>query len=419
MKIAIVNKFFFPKGGQDAVALEEMKMLEKAGNEVAFFSMTHPNNPPSYIWENYFADFVEFSNCGKEYNLLEKLQIAKNFIYNSKAAKKFEEFLKAFKPDIIHCHGIAHQLTYSILVIAKKYNIPVVQTLHDYQTICPNYTLMLGGREICNQQCTKSGYIPCIANKCVKNSLSTSILSSAEMFFNHNILNYTKYIDKFVSPSQFLADLVIKSGINRDKITIISNSLPDIEKISPNFESKDYFIFAGRLSFEKGVYTLLKAFKDLPEQKLLIAGTGPMEEELKQYKSENNINNVEFLGSVDRKILPEYINNSIALIIPSEWYENQPMSIIEAFACGKSVIGCATGGIPEMVINDYNGFIFNMGNIDELKTNIVNLGRKTDKQKTLGQNAYDFALKNYNADKHINCLTKLFTDLLEAKNVLQ
>ena len=185
---------------------------------------------------------------------MEKLQIAKNFIYNSKAAKKFEEFLKAFKPDIIHCHGIAHQLTYSILVIAKKYNIPVVQTLHDYQTICPNYTLMLGGREICNQQCTKSGYIPCITNKCVKNSLSTSILSSAEMFFNHNILNYTKYIDKFVSPSQFLAELVIKSGINRDKITIISNSLPDIEKISPNFESKDYFIFAGRLSFENGVY---------------------------------------------------------------------------------------------------------------------------------------------------------------------
>jgi glycosyltransferase involved in cell wall biosynthesis len=412
LKIAIVNKFFYLKGGQDTVAIEEMQLLEKAGHEVAFFSMKHPNNPKNYKWEEYFADYVEFSNSGKEYNFLQKLLVAKNFIFNNKAAEKFEKFILAFKPDVIHCHGIAHQLTYSILIVAKKHKIPVVQTLHDCQTVCPNYLLMLKGKERCDQKCSKYNYFPCIVNKCVKNSMSASILSSVEMFFNHNILNYTQYIDKFIAPSQFLANLVIKSGMNKEKVQVIPNCLTDIEKISPNFENKDYFIFAGRLSFEKGAFTILKAFKDLPEQKLLIAGTGPLEEELKQYKSANNMNNIEFLGYVDRKLLPEYIKDSKGLIIPSECYENCPMSIIEAYAYGKPVIGADVGGIPEMITNDINGYVFEVGNIVELKQNIVKLERDKDKQKILGQNAYDFALKNFNSEKHINSLINLYKELL-------
>ncbi len=411
MKIAIINKFFYLKGGQETVALEEMQMLEKAGHAVAFFSMKHPNNPQNYAWEKYFADYVEFSDCGREYNFGQKIKIAKNFIYNSKAAKNFEEFIKEFKPDIIHCHGIAHQITYSVLPVAKKHNIPVIQTLHDCQTVCPNYTLLLGGKEICPQKCTKYNYIPCITNKCVKNSFSASVLAAVEMYFNRNILNYTQYIHKFITPSRFLADTVIKSGIADNKLNIISNCLADIEKTQPNYSNKGYFLFAGRLSFEKGILTAVKAFKDLPEHKLLIAGTGPLEEELKKYIQENNMRNVEFLGFVGRGKLPEYIRESIGVIISSVCYENQPMSAIEAFAHGKPVIGTAIGGIPELVINDYTGYTFSIGNLKELQESITKMATDSEKLKILGQNAYNFAQERFTSDKHINSLLKLYEEL--------
>lgn len=146
MKVAIVNKFFFLKGGQETVALEQMKLLEQDGHDVAFFSMHHPKNASGYHWSTYFVDYVDFSLQNPQMSLIKKQALARRFIANTQAAKRFGYFLDKFKPDVIHCHGIAHQLTYTILPVAKKFNIPVVQTLHDYQVICPSYTLLRGDR---------------------------------------------------------------------------------------------------------------------------------------------------------------------------------------------------------------------------------------------------------------------------------
>lgn len=411
-KIAIVNKYFFLKGGMDKVTFEEAKLLESSGHEIAFFSMHHPLNPKEYKYNKYFIDNVEFSNLGKEYSLAEKFRIAKNFICNKQAAQRFEEFLLDFKPDIIHCHGISHQITPSILPVAKKYNIPIVQTLHDYQIICPNYTLLRANKFICDDlKCSTGNYLPCITNKCVKNSFSASVLSSLEMYINDYKSKYINNINMFISPSKFLRDQITASGMQEDKIVHIPNFV-NIDEFEPEYSNKGYFLYAGRLSLEKGLYTLLNTFKELPEARLVVAGTGPLETELIDFKKKNNLNNIEFVGFKAGEELKELIKFSKALILPSEWYENAPLSIIEAFSYGKPVIASKLGGITEMVTEDFNGYLFSKGNIEELKSKIMMFENDKMLSAKLGQNARDFALNNYTGQKHLQSLLELYNSFV-------
>lgn len=413
LKVAIANKFFYAKGGAETVAFEEGRLLEQAGHEVAFFSMHHPKNPTEYKYSKYFVDYMEFSNVGKEYSLSQKLKLAQKFIYNKQAEKNFQAFLDDFKPDILHCHGIAHQLTPAILKIAKKNNIPVVQTLHDYQLICPNYSLLRSSKTVCSDlRCSGDRYFNCILNRCVKNSLAASILSTIEMYCNYKNNKYTKLVDKFISPSKFLRDTVIKSGLSEGKIVQIPNFM-NLDEFEPEYSNQGYFLFIGRLSFEKGLYTLLKAFKDMLDARLVIAGTGPEEDELLRYKAENSINNVEFVGFKSKSELMYYYKNCMAVILPSECYENAPMSIIEAFAYGKPAIGSNLGGIPEMIKTDFNGYFFSPGDVEDLKSKIKYFMEDPELSSNLGKNARQYALDNYTSQVHQEKLLKLYNTLIK------
>ncbi len=245
MKIAIVNKFFFLKGGQETVALEQMRLLQEAGHEVAFFSMRHPKNPAGYEWERFFVDYADFSLKESKPGLLRKLALAGRFVYNPQAAKRFKAFLEAFRPDVIHCHGIAHQLTYSILPVARRFNIPVVQTLHDYQPICPNYTLLKGDQSICGEGegCTPHNYLPCVQNRCVKGSRAASLLSAAEMVYNRSWFDYSRLVEQFVSPSRFLAGQVVARGLPAQRVLHIPNFLVGLEQYPAATGNGEYFLY--------------------------------------------------------------------------------------------------------------------------------------------------------------------------------
>lgn len=412
MNIAIVNKFFFFKGGQETVALDQMKLLENAGHNVAFFSMHHPKNIQNYVWSKYFCDYADFSLQGNTLRMSEKLKLGYRFITNKHASSRFNAFLGEFKPDIIHCHGIAHQLTYSILPVAKKHGIPVVQTLHDYQLICPSYTLLQGHNSICQNECNKRNYLPCIRNRCVKNSFSASLLSAMEMVYNRTLFDYTQHIEIFISPSQFLAEQIIRSGISRDKVRTLSNFLTDIDVNVPKFQHQGYYTYIGRLSYEKGLFTLIDAFQLTPEARLCIAGDGPMKEQLMSYILEKDIQNIKFLGHLDRIEVDELLSNAMACIIPSEWYENQPMTIIEAFSHGKPVIGSNIGGIPEMVIDGVNGYLFTPGNSKELAAILRRLLDGQDELELLGKTAHSYAINHYHSQKHLTELTNLYASLI-------
>lgn len=411
LKIAIVNKFFYLKGGSEKVMFDEAALLEDNGHKTAYFSMNHPKNPDDYKYSKYFIDYIELSNLGKEYSLLEKLNIVKNLIYNNRAAASFEQFIADFKPDIIHCHNISSQISPSILFVAQKYGIPTVMTIHDCQLVCPGYLLMLSGNKICNKKCLKGNYWNCVLNKCVKNSYSASLVSTLQMYFNKYTGSYTNYVNKFIFPSQFLMNLSVESGISEAKAIHIPN-FTDSENVVPNNTNQGYFLYVGRLSVEKGLFTLLKAFRHLPGINLKIVGTGPIESELVKIKDNENLNNIEFLGYKTGEELKTIFKNCIALILPSECYENAPMTIIEAFAHGKPAIGSNIGGIPEMIEPKVTGLLFEAGNVLELAQEIAELNSNPDKVALMGLNSRKKAETVYSSKFHYEKLTELYNSLI-------
>lgn len=369
MKILQVNKFHYPRGGADKYYLDLGEALESAGHKVAYFSMHHPKNISS-PYKKYFVSRLSFNENG----IKDKLKIPGRIIYSLEAKKKFKKLLKDFKPDIIHIHNIYHQISPSILDVAKEFDIPVVMHLHDYKLICPNYQLFAHGK-IC-EACKPNKYFKCLKSKCFKDSYFKSLLAALEMHIHHNILKiYKKNISVFIAPSAFMKKKLVEYAWDKDKIKVIinpfSSNLVATEKEIKNIKKEDYLLYFGRLSKEKGLETLIKAVT-MGQQKLKIVGIGPEKENLQRIVQDLKTN-VEFLGYKSGQELKDIILKAKAVIIPSIWYENMPLSLLEALNLGSIVIAARIGGIPEIVKDQKNGFLFKSGDINDLSRKIKDL----------------------------------------------
>jgi len=358
MKILQVNKYYYPKGGADKYYLNLVNELKKRGHQVAVFAMQDKNNWSS----NYSKYFSKNINWQKN-----KLINAFKIIYNFEAKKKFEQLIIDFKPDIIHYHNIYHQLSPSIITVAKKYGIKNLMHLHDYKLICPNYKLFTNNR-VC-QRCNKHKYYNCILNKCQHESYFKSSLLALEMYIHHPILNiYQKNIDHFISPSQFLKNKFVEFGWDEKKFSVLVNPIDDDLLKQTISQEKNYLLYFGRLSQEKGIETLIDACLKT-KQKLKIVGTG-LDYKLK-YKSEL----IEFLDYKQGDELSIIISEAKAVVMPSIWYENMPLNILEALSLSKVVIASKIGGIPEIIKDKVNGFLFKAGDSDDLVKVINNLDK--------------------------------------------
>jgi glycosyltransferase involved in cell wall biosynthesis len=249
----------------------------------------------------------------------------------------------------------------------------MVMTLHDYKVICPNYKLFTKG-EIC-EKCKGGAYYQCFANKCIKDSHAKSFLGMLEAYLHRDVLQSYDLIDKFIAPSQFIKNKFIEFGINGTRIDVIENfteMLPD----SSAQATEDYLLFFGRLSKEKGVNVLLAAMQEIDDVKLKIAGDGPdkinYQLSIKNYKLGSR---VEFVGEKSGEELSELVRKARAIVVPSVWYENMPMNILEAVATGKVVIASRIGGIPEIIKDGESGFLFRAGDALELVTKINDLAK--------------------------------------------
>ena len=285
MKILLVNKFHYLRGGAERVYFNTKRLLESAGHQVICFSMKDPRNLPSEQ-EHYFVDNIDFENNG------DKFKKAAHYFYSAQAREKMEMLLDDEKPDIVHLHNFAHHLTNSILTPIKKRHIPVVQTLHDYQWICPNYQLFVAG-SVC-ERCKKHKYFKAVFHKCLKNSFGKSLLGAMDSYWQWLTQDYKK-IDLFLSPSFFLKEKFEQFGFQA-KVDVLPNFI-ELENYAPSYESQPYIVFAGRLSPEKGLLQLLSVIKDLAHIKLKVLGAGPQQGEVSRFLSQNNLENVEILGT--------------------------------------------------------------------------------------------------------------------------
>ena len=356
LKILQINKYYYLRGGTERHVFELEKLLREKGHIVIPFSMQDSRNNQSK-YDKYFIKKID----------LDKFRIKNiiKFFYNYEAVRNLKKLIKNEKPDIAHLHNIAHHLSPAIIKTLEKYNIPVIQTLHDYKLICPNYRLFTQNK-VC-ARCKGGKYFNCYKYKCVKDSRLKSLLASLEAYINNKI--YTK-VDLFIAPSQYMRNKCIEFGVPGEKIKTIYNFLNNENKPSEFINSNnDYLLYFGRISNEKGINVLIDAVKDI-NIKLKIVGTGPEVENLKFKISNFKLNNIEILGPKYGEELNELIRNARAVVMPSIWPENMPYSLLESLAFNVPVIVSNIGGMPEVIKDRVNGYLFKTGDKEDLKDKI-------------------------------------------------
>ena len=331
MKILQINKYSYLKGGSERHFLSLVNLLKEKGHEVFVFSMSEPKKLQRHLYWSFSAN------------------------------RTLEEIIKKFKPDVAHLHNIYHDFSPSILYTLKKHKISVIMTLHDYKIICPNYHLFTQG-QLC-ERCKGGKYYHCALHKCIKNSCWQSCLIMAEAYLHQSILkSYEKNINLYISPSKFLKNKCMEWGIKKNII-----HLPNyIDWPAQEHQKKDYYLYVGRLSQEKGVKLLPEIIKQT-KASWKIAGTGPLVDYLKQHLPAGVL-----LGQKNGKELKDLIGQAKAVIVPSVWYENNPLIIMEALSQGTWVIASKLGGIPELIKDGENGTLVNDPNVNNFVQAINN-----------------------------------------------
>lgn len=396
-RVLIVNKFYYPRGGDCICTINLEKMLGKQGYEVAIYAMNYPDNI-TCGYTKYFAPEVSFSS-----GVRSKISAIQRIFGIGNITNSFKKILTEFKPDIVHFQNIHSYLSPVVVRLAKEFGAKTIWTMHDYKLLCPSYSCRRPG----NNNCTL-----CFSDKsnvtrfrCMKGSSTASILAKLEaLYWNKEKLQH--YTDAFICPSLFMKQKMQEGGFNEKKLFHICNFIDpikyDLMKKIHMADRETYYCYVGRLSEEKGIETLLKAASTLPHT-LKIAGDGPQKTVLEQ---KYNFKNIEFLGNLNAKEIVELLSKAQALVIPSEWFENNPLSVIESLCMGTPVIGARSGGIPEL-IDDSCGITFTPQNVIELRQTI---------QRIYSSNPFDFnyiaekSRKKFSSETHFQSLIRLYHD---------
>ena len=343
MKILMVNKFLYPRGGCETYMLNLGEELRVQGHEVEYFGMYDEKNTVGNSAGLYTSNMDFHSNDLKRFLYPFKI------IYSNEAYKKISKVLDDFKPDIVHMNNINFQLTPSIIYAVKKRGIPLVQTVHDYQMICPNHLLYSFAETKPCERCINGSKLNCLSHKCIHDSRAKSLLGVIEAWL-YKILKTYKKVDLYVCPSRFLEEKLRAASANYEGKTFTIHNFIEKKPLPERVASeKLYIAFVARLSKEKGVDILAQAAKLMPEYKFVIAGTGPDDACLQ------NIPNVELKGFLSGDALTSLMANARVMVLPSVWYENCPLSILESYSFGVPVVTMNHGGMVELVENGKTG----------------------------------------------------------------
>lgn len=403
MNILSINKYYWRKGGSESVFFNEMKMMEDAGHVVVPFSMASSKNEPT-PYSKYFVDEVDYDKGG----LVNKLSAAAKVIYSFDAKSKMGVLLSDYSPDVAHFHIFQHQISPSVFGLLKKNKTPIILTLHDLKPICPSYKYYVNGN-VC-EACVGGKFINCFKNKCTKGSSLGSLINTIEMYF-HSFIGYYKDVDRYIAVSNFYKQKMIEAGYPPEQISYLPNYI-DANEFNPKCEEKGYILYFGRLSEEKGITTFLASAKKNPEIPHYVVGSGPLEEELKEFSVAENVANVRFLGFRQGGELKALLSESTCVVVPSEWYENCPMTILEAYAAGRPVIGANIGGIPELIDVGVDGLIFQPGNARELSEKISWIWTNRKEAREMGLRGRKKIERDFNAETHYINLMSIYKSVL-------
>ncbi len=410
MKVLMIDKYYFIKGGAERYYFELSKVLQAFGHEVIPFSMQHEENFPTQ-YADYFVPNIEFNGLSAAQKIRQMPEIIGRIMYSREAKEAVTRLIEATQPDIVHLHMIDHQLSPSILHAFRDAGIPVIQTCHQYKLVCPSYRLFIMHKnEVC-ERCISGDFYHAFAQKCLKDSRTGSAIVTAESYL-HKWMKIYDHIDLLHVPSRFLGQKLVQGGFPQEKIwhNFYTINLDDYP-FHPEFEN--YCLYFGRLSQEKGIETLLKAMQSQKAVKLLIAGEGPYRPRLEKMKAEMGLENVTFLGNKGGQELVNLVQKARFIVVPSEWYDNSPLVIYEAFSMGKPAIVSTMGGMPELVDDGENGFHFSAGRADELAEKIGTLWSDEEQIRKFSANARQKAVAEFSPDSHYQNIITIYEKLIE------
>ena len=370
MKILMVNKFLYPNGGSETYIFRLGECLVKQGHEVQYFGMEHAGRIVGNRINAYTAS-MDFHGGGK----LGKLMYPIKTIYSAEARKKIRMVLDDFQPDVCHLNNFNYQLTPSIILEIRKWekqtghSCRIVYTAHDYQLVCPNHMCNNPNTHENCEKCLGGHFLNCVKGKCIHSSFARSAVGAMEATV-WKWLGVYKQIDRIICCSHFMKTKLDTNPVLADKTIVMHNFADSVE--SGESEKKEYVLYFGRYSREKGIVTLIQAAKELPEIQFVFAGSGPLEMHLQ------NIPNIKDVGFQRGEALAQLIREAKFTVYPSEWYENCPFSVMESQMYGTPVLGADIGGIPELIRVGETGELFESENVDQLTEKIRKLWDSPD-----------------------------------------
>lgn len=413
MKILLINNFHYHRGGAERAYFDTKKILEKNGHEVAHFSTKHPQTIATK-WDKYFVSYHELSN-NASHNLINKIKITFRIWYNFETRRKLKELLADFKPDVAHLHNIFHHLSPSVIDELKKQGIPMVMTLHDFQFVCPNNILFANGKIW--EESKKGKFYRCVSDRCVHGSYAKSFVCMIEKYL-HKLLGVFNKVDALTAPSNFLSEksreFDFKKKIIKLPNPIFIDGIDGIEKDEfQNGNSRKYILYLGRLSEEKGVDVLLRAFALLQRpEKLYLMGDGPLKKELISLAKELGIDRKVVFYDYNESKHAALLKKAEMVISPSRCYENAPYGVLDAMSLKKLIICANLGGSKEIVDNNVNGMLFEAGDHEDLAKKIEFALIHTSEREQMAESGYRYIKENYNQHIFYNQLKKIYEHVL-------
>ncbi|MDD4601003.1 MAG: glycosyltransferase family 4 protein [Negativicutes bacterium] len=407
----MVNWSWYPSGGDWSYIKSICDLYEKKNHHIIPFSVKNEKNYPT-PYTRYFLNSINYKTLYDKITIKSGLYTAIKSIYSIEAKHKLQLLLNENKVDIAQFNNITNYHTPSIIPVLQKVKVPIVWRILDYRLICPNSTFLSNGH-LC-EACFKRKYYKCALKRCKKNSFMASALIMLENYF-YFLLPHYKNVDMFLFQSEFTRDIFVKFGFDIKKTHIIENPY-DYLGIKPLYEGNNYILYFGRLSKEKGVLTLLKAMKKLPDIQLKVVGDGPEQDFYNHYAIENSLTNVSFLGPKWGIELDPIIRHCEFVIVPSEWYEPSPYTVLQSFAYGKAVVGSDIGGLKDLIINNENGLLFKTGDIDNLSQVIMHLMPDKYLIRKMGENARIILEKKHDSERYYAKTMNIFTEIINKKS---
>ncbi len=355
MRILHINKFFDLHGGAEMYMHRVMEAQRRAGHEVHALSTRSEKNLPSPD----ASSFVTRSHLDRSEGPAKDAIKAMRFLWNREAEVACQQALETIRPDVVHLHNLYHHLSTSVLAPIRRANIPCVQTLHDYKLACPNYKMFTEGSPC--ERCKGGHYENAIKHHCLSSGFLPNVLAALEMGMTKARQSYERTVRLFLCPSRFLQEKMEDWGEPPGKLRYLPNPV-DLPTI-PASRGGGYLLFVGRLSAEKGLDSLIEAVAKMPELIIKIVGRGPEEARLRAIAEKAGAHHVEFLGFQSPEEVTRLRERAEAFVLPSIWYENASLALLEAMADGLPCLATRIGGNPELIEDEKQGFLVTPGDV--------------------------------------------------------